>query len=60
MIDIGEDESTYSSSAVLIAIKELGLGEDGQKVWRKYVPNNIADYIVNERLYIELENRESV
>lgn len=60
MIDIGEDESTYSSTAVRTVIKELGLGEDGQVLWRKYVPSDVADYIVNEGLYIELENRECV
>lgn len=52
MIDIGEDESTYSSTAVRTAIKELGLDEESQSVWRRYVPTSVADYIVNEKLYV--------
>ncbi|KAF7773557.1 hypothetical protein Agabi119p4_5724 [Agaricus bisporus var. burnettii] len=52
MINIGDDESTYSSTAVRNAINEYGLGEEGRKSWGKYVPESIADYIAREKLYV--------
>ncbi|KAF9448659.1 Nucleotidylyl transferase [Macrolepiota fuliginosa MF-IS2] len=52
MIDIGEDESTYSSTTVRTAIGGKGLGEEGQKAWRRYVPSTVADYIVEQKLYV--------
>jgi nicotinamide-nucleotide adenylyltransferase len=51
MINIGDDESTYSSTAVRNAVKEFGLGE-GREKWKKYVSESIADFIEREKLYV--------
>lgn len=48
LIDIGEDERTYSSSAVRDIIARLGLSS-GE--WKKFVPRGIVEYIVNEKLF---------
>ncbi|TFK33213.1 hypothetical protein BDQ12DRAFT_691414 [Crucibulum laeve] len=60
LINIGEKESTYSSSAVRGAIGRLGLSSEtteedthvSGEVWKSFVPRNIAEYITKERLYI--------
>ncbi|KXN80690.1 hypothetical protein AN958_08366 [Leucoagaricus sp. SymC.cos] len=53
LIDIGADESTYSSTAVRTMAKKLGLDEDGRKAWGRFVVPSIEDYIVSEGLYVE-------
>lgn len=50
-IDIGEDVRTYSSTAVRNAISQL---DSEAENWKKYVPREIADYIVREELYANL------
>ncbi|KAG6910833.1 hypothetical protein DXG01_007148 [Tephrocybe rancida] len=48
MIDIGDDLKQYSSSEVRNTIQHLGLEASE---WRKFVPGEIASYIVREGLY---------
>lgn len=48
LIDIGEEESTYSSSAVRDTIFRRDM-EEGS--WKKFVPCSIAEYITREGLY---------
>jgi nicotinamide-nucleotide adenylyltransferase len=53
-IDIGEDLRTYSSTAVREAISR----PDSEAVainWKTYVPSEIAEYIVREKLYTNLK-----
>jgi nicotinamide-nucleotide adenylyltransferase len=45
IIDIGEDEKTFSSTAVREMIR------DGDSGWRRFVPANIAEYVDSEGLY---------
>ncbi|KAK2463413.1 hypothetical protein APHAL10511_004499 [Amanita phalloides] len=45
MIDIGAEESMVSSTAVRSAIGS------GDPSWKTYVPNSIAQYIIQNRLY---------
>ncbi|KAG5646961.1 hypothetical protein DXG03_001684 [Asterophora parasitica] len=52
IIDINEDVRTYSSSEVRNTIHRRGL--DAQE-WGKFVPDGIANYIVDEKLYADLE-----
>ena len=53
IIDIGENLSTYSSSAVRSVIGRDGLEPKGGEppVWRNFVTEEVADYISHERLY---------
>lgn len=50
LFDIGEDERTYSSTAVRAAVAVDDVG------WRRSVSPQVADYIVRERLYIPKTN----
>ncbi|KAF5382079.1 hypothetical protein D9615_004425 [Tricholomella constricta] len=50
-IDIGEDVKGYSSSEVRNTIHRMGLDA---KEWRMVVPSGIAEYIVRERLYVDM------
>lgn len=50
-IDISEDVRAYSSTAVRDARQPYSEAE----TWRKYVAREIADYIMRERLYTNLE-----
>jgi len=49
MIDIGEDLRSYNSTEVRNTIRRLGLEA---MEWRKFVSHGIADYIVQEKLYV--------
>lgn len=53
LMDIGADESTFSSTNVRKLVKELGVGEEGRKVWGKFVVPSVAEFIVDEKLYVE-------
>ncbi|PFH52948.1 hypothetical protein AMATHDRAFT_45856 [Amanita thiersii Skay4041] len=53
IIDIGETESTYSSTAIRNIIGRNGLEDTS---WRSLVTNDIAQYIVQQNLYRELES----
>jgi nicotinamide-nucleotide adenylyltransferase len=53
LIDIGAEESTYSSTNVRNTVKELGVNEVGRQVWGKFVVPNVVDYIAKEGLYSE-------
>ncbi|KAJ3572421.1 hypothetical protein NP233_g3094 [Leucocoprinus birnbaumii] len=52
LMDIGEDESTFSSTNVRKLVKELGVDDEGRKVWGRFVVPSVADYISNEKLYV--------
>ncbi|CAA7271662.1 unnamed protein product [Cyclocybe aegerita] len=52
VVEIGEHLSTYSSSAVRSAIGTFGLGQTGgNPAWRNFVTKEVAEYIVEQRLY---------
>ena len=55
VINIGNNESKYSSSAVRNSIARLGFGASGREgdVWKQYVPQGVADYITQEGLYVD-------
>lgn len=53
LMDIGEEESTFSSTAVRNAVKLFGVGEEGRKVWERWVVSSVARYIESEGLYVE-------
>jgi nicotinamide-nucleotide adenylyltransferase len=53
-IDIGGDLRTYSSTAVRKEISQLN-SEEMAINWRKYVPGEVAEYIVREKLYTNLK-----
>ncbi|KAF9467995.1 hypothetical protein BDZ94DRAFT_1246914 [Collybia nuda] len=48
LIDIEEDVRAYSSSTVRNTIARLGLGSEE---WKKFVPEEIAKYIIKESLF---------
>lgn len=52
LINIGQKESTYSSSAVRSAIGQAG-GDGRSDEWLNLVPTNVADYILKEGLYAQ-------
>ena len=54
IVDIGEEESTYSSSAVrnAIALEEYAPRDpEARQTWRNLVTTEVADYIVQEKLF---------
>ena len=53
-IDIGNIVNRYSSSAIRSAIGRFGLGQTIDQVggWKSMVTKEIADYIVEQRLYV--------
>ena len=53
IVHIGEELSTYSSTAIRNAIAQDGLapGSETGPVWRNFVTAEIAKYIVDEQLY---------
>ena len=54
IIDIGEEESTYSSSAVRNAIALEGCAPkdpEARQTWRNFVTTEVADYIIQEKLF---------
>jgi nicotinamide-nucleotide adenylyltransferase len=53
IVGIGEELSTYSSSAVRSTIARDGLtpGDETRPLWHKFVTTEIAKYIVEEQLY---------
>ena len=55
IIDIGDIVNRYSSSAIRSAIGRFGLGQtvnqDGG--WKSMVTREVADYIVEQRLYVD-------
>jgi nicotinamide-nucleotide adenylyltransferase len=55
IIDIGNVVNSYSSSAIRSAIGRFGLGQsiDQDGGWKSMVTRDIADYIVEQRLYID-------
>ncbi|KAF8813349.1 Nucleotidylyl transferase [Phlegmacium glaucopus] len=54
MIDIGDVVNSYSSSAIRSAIGRFGLGQpiDQLDGWKNMVTRDIADYIIEQRLYV--------
>jgi len=55
IIDIGNVVNSYSSSAVRSAIGRSGFGQniDQDGGWKSMVTREIADYIVEQRLYVD-------
>ena len=55
IIDIGDIVNSYSSSAIRSAIGRFGLGQciDQDGGWKSMVTKDVADYIVEQRLYID-------
>ncbi|KAF8656193.1 hypothetical protein AX16_002631 [Volvariella volvacea WC 439] len=53
-IDIGKEESTFSSTAVRTAIEQARSAEEVKALglWQPFVPKCIADFIIKEALYI--------
>jgi len=51
-MDIGTDESTFSSTTVRSFVREYGISEQGRKLWGRFVVQSIAEFIVSERLYL--------
>jgi nicotinamide-nucleotide adenylyltransferase len=52
LMDIGTDESTFSSTVVRNTVKQLGVSEEGKRVWGRYLLPNVMDYIASEGLYV--------
>ena len=54
-IDIGNIVNRYSSSAIRSAVGRFGLGQtvDQDGAWKSMVTREIADYIVEQRLYVD-------
>jgi len=55
VIDIGDIVNRYSSSAIRSAIGRFGFGQtvDQDGGWKSMVTREIADYIVEQRLYVD-------
>ena len=55
MIDIGNIVNRYSSSAIRSSIGRFGLGQtvDQDGGWKSMVTREIADYIVEQQLYVD-------
>lgn len=55
IVDIGNIVNRYSSSAIRSAIGRFGLGQtiDQDGGWKSMVTREIADYIVEQRLYVD-------
>lgn len=55
MINIGNVVNSYSSSVIRSAIGRFGLGQSVDQVdgWKSMVTKDIADYIIEERLYVD-------
>jgi nicotinamide-nucleotide adenylyltransferase len=55
IIDIGNIVNSYSSSGIRSAIGHFGLGQsiDQDGGWKSMVTRDIADYIVEQRLYVD-------
>jgi nicotinamide-nucleotide adenylyltransferase len=55
IIDIGNTVNSFSSSAIRSAIGRFGLGKgiDQDAGWKSKVTRDIADYIIEQRLYVD-------
>ncbi|KAF8969173.1 hypothetical protein BDZ97DRAFT_1915532 [Flammula alnicola] len=51
IIDMGDEISTYSSTTVRRSVGSLGRDDGSAGSWRRLVTKDVADYIVQERLY---------
>lgn len=52
IIDLGDELSTYSSAAVRRLVGSLSADNNLADSWRRLVTKDVADYIVQERLYV--------
>jgi len=52
-MDIGADESTFSSTTVRGFVKDFGITEQGRKLWGRFMAQSVAEFIVSERLYLD-------
>ncbi|KAF9485146.1 hypothetical protein BDN70DRAFT_871521 [Pholiota conissans] len=52
VIDLGNELSTYSSTTVRRSVNSMGNADSATGAWRRLVTKDVADYIVQERLYV--------